>query len=136
MSYHVNNVVKEAFSHLRNIAKIRKNISGHIAEVLIHSFVSSKLDFVTHCSTVSPNMKLISCKIFRMQQLELYIACLRKYDHITPTLRMLHWFGVLIYCYIDQHESKLEKREIVWKHDARRAECFHTISSFSNFQDC
>ena len=35
-----------------------------------------------------------------------------------------------------QHEWKLEKREIVWKHDARRAECFHTISSFSNFHEC
>jgi hypothetical protein len=23
----------------------------------------------------------------------------------------------------------------VWKHDARRAECFHTISSFPNFHD-
>ena len=29
----------------------------------------------------------------------------------------------------------MEKREIVWKHDARRAECFHTISSFSNFHE-
>ena len=27
----------------------------------------------------------------------------------------------------------MEKREIVWKHDARRAECFHTISSFPIF---
>ena len=27
---------------------------------------------------------------------------------------------------------ELGKREIVWKHDARRAECFHTISSFPN----
>ena len=35
-----------------------------------------------------------------------------------------------------QHEWKLEKREIMWKHDARRAECFHTISSFSNFHEC
>ena len=35
-----------------------------------------------------------------------------------------------------QHEWKLEKREIVWKHDARRAECFHTISSFFNFHEC
>ena len=35
-----------------------------------------------------------------------------------------------------QHEWKLEKREIVWKHDALRAECFHTISSFSNFHEC
>jgi hypothetical protein len=29
-----------------------------------------------------------------------------------------------------QHEWKLGKREIVWKHESRRAECFHTISSF------
>ena len=29
-----------------------------------------------------------------------------------------------------QHKWKLEKQEIVWKHDARWAECFHTISSF------
>ena len=35
-----------------------------------------------------------------------------------------------------QHEWKLEKLEIVWKHDARRAECFHTISNFSNFHEC
>ena len=28
-----------------------------------------------------------------------------------------------------QHEWKLGKREIVWKHDARRAECFRTIST-------
>ena len=24
----------------------------------------------------------------------------------------------------------------MWKHDARRAECFNTISSFSNFHEC
>jgi hypothetical protein len=35
-----------------------------------------------------------------------------------------------------QHEWELGKREIVWKHDARRAECFHTISSFPNFREC
>ncbi len=43
-------------------------------------------------------------------------------------------FRVVIQLY--QYEWKLEKREIVWKHDARRAECFHTISSFSNFHEC
>jgi hypothetical protein len=35
-----------------------------------------------------------------------------------------------------QHEWKLEKREIVWKHDARRVECFHTISNFPNVHEC
>ena len=44
-----------------------------------------------------------------------------------------HFFRIDIQLY--QHEWKLEKREIVWKHDARRAECFRTISSFSNFHE-
>ena len=45
MRFHINNIVKGAFYHLRNIAKIRKYISAATAEVLVHSFVSSKLDF-------------------------------------------------------------------------------------------
>ena len=44
-----------------------------------------------------------------------------------------HIFCVDIQLY--QHEWKLEKRDTVWKHDGRRAECFHTISSFSNFHE-
>jgi hypothetical protein len=36
------------------------------------------------------------------------------------------------YTTVYQHEWKLGKREIVWKHD----ECFHTISSFPNFHEC
>ena len=35
-----------------------------------------------------------------------------------------------------QHKLKLEKQEIVCKKDARRAQCFHIISSFPNFHDC
>ena len=35
-----------------------------------------------------------------------------------------------------QHSWKLEKLEIVWKHSALRASCFHTISRFSNFHEC
>ena len=35
-----------------------------------------------------------------------------------------------------QHSWKLEKLEIVWKHSALRASCFHTISRFSNFHSC
>jgi hypothetical protein len=34
------------------------------------------------------------------------------------------------------HSWKLGKLEIVWKHFALRASCFHTISSFPNFHSC
>ena len=38
-----------------------------------------------------------------------------------------HFIRIDIQLY--QRSWKLEKREIVWKHDAHRAECFHTIST-------
>ena len=45
MSFHINNIVKVAFYHLRNIAKIRKYINVTTADVLVHAFIISKLDF-------------------------------------------------------------------------------------------
>ena len=45
MSFHINNIVKVAFYHLRNIAKIRKYINVTTAEVLVHAFINSKLGF-------------------------------------------------------------------------------------------
>ena len=45
-----------------------------------------------------------------------------------------HFFRIEIQLY--QHSWKLEKLEIVWKHSALRASCFHTISRFSNFHSC
>ena len=41
-----------------------------------------------------------------------------------------HFFRIGIQLY--QHSWKLEKLEIVWKHSALRASCFHTISRFPN----
>jgi len=45
MSFHINNIVKEALYHLRNIVKIRKYINVTTAEVLVQAFKNSKLDF-------------------------------------------------------------------------------------------
>ena len=45
-----------------------------------------------------------------------------------------HFFRIDIQLY--QHSWKLEKLEIVWKHSALRASCFHIISRFSNFHSC
>ena len=73
--------------------------------------------------------------ILKIMNLNLFTGSIsittREYQHLR---NIKHFFRVDIQLY--QHEWKLEKREIVWKHDARRAECFHTISSFSNFHEC
>ena len=41
---HIKNISSVAFYHLRNISKIRKMLSLHNAEILIHAFVTSRLD--------------------------------------------------------------------------------------------
>ena len=45
MSFHINNIVKGALYHLRNIAKIRQYINVTTAEVLVQAFKNFKLDF-------------------------------------------------------------------------------------------
>ena len=44
LSPHVNTIVKGAFYHIRNISKVRKYTSKSTIEILLDSFVSSKLD--------------------------------------------------------------------------------------------
>jgi hypothetical protein len=45
-----------------------------------------------------------------------------------------HFLRIDIQLY--QHSWKLWKLEIVWKHSALRASCFHTIYRFPNFHSC
>ena len=61
-------MVKGAFFHLRNIAKIRKYINTATAEVFVHSFVSTKLDFATRFYMAYLSMKLTNCKVFKTRQ--------------------------------------------------------------------
>ena len=92
-TFHINNVVKVAFYHLRNIAKIRKYINVTTAEVLVHAFINSKLDF---CNSLLHGLP--KYEINKLQSVQnavaRVIACLHKFDHISDTLKELHWLPV------------------------------------------
>ena len=61
-------------------------------------------------------------------------ALLLKFFVLYYKRNIKHFFRVDVQLY--QHSWKLEKLEIVWKHSALRASCFHKISRFSNFHSC
>ena len=88
-SPHVNTIAKRAFYHVRNISKKRKYNSKSSTEIVIHSFVSSKLGF---CNS------LLKQDIVKLQSVQnaaaRIIAGLKKRDHITKTWRDLHWLPV------------------------------------------
>ena len=93
MDVQINNICKTAFYHLRNIAKMRKFLTHRQCEILIHAFISSKLDY---CNVLLSGLQ--QSRIDRLQHVQNSAACLltatSRYDHVTPVLRSLHWLPV------------------------------------------
>ena len=78
---------------MRNIARIRKFLTPKSTEILVHAFISSKLDYC--------NSLLYGVPKFQLQKLQhVQNAAARlitqscKYDYITPVLINLHWLPV------------------------------------------
>ena len=90
---HVNNVRKCAFYHLRTISHIRKYLTMQTTEILIHAFVTSKLD---HCNSLLYNVpKNVIKKLQLLQNAATrLITRFRKCDHFTSILFDLYWLPV------------------------------------------
>uniref|UniRef100_A0A3P9MAR3 Reverse transcriptase domain-containing protein n=1 Tax=Oryzias latipes TaxID=8090 RepID=A0A3P9MAR3_ORYLA len=88
---HIKSVTSAAFYHLKNIAK--NIISKRDLEILIHAFVSSRLDY---CNGLLTGLSKRAVK--QLQYIQNAAARVltrtRKYDHISPVLRSLHWLPV------------------------------------------
>ena len=88
---HIKHLCKTSFYHLRNIAKLRPTLTLADAEKLVHFFVSSRLDY---CNALL--IGISGRSIQRLQYIQNSAARIlmrvRKYDHITPILKSLHWF--------------------------------------------
>ena len=87
---HVNNVCKSAFYHLSTISRLRKYLSTQTTEILIHAFVTSKLD---HCNSLLYNVpKNVIKKLQSVQNASaILITRSREYHHFTPIPLDLHW---------------------------------------------
>ena len=93
MEQHVKKICGEANYHLRNISKIRKYLIQDSAQILIHAFISSKLDYCNSLLYGIP--KYLVCRLQRVQNTAARIVTLtRKYDSITPIMFKLHWLPV------------------------------------------
>ena len=90
---HIKSVTSAAFYHLKNIARIKNIVSKADLEILIHAFVSSRLDY---CNGLLTGLSKQAVK--QLQYIQNAAARVltrtRKYDHISPVLRSLHWLPV------------------------------------------
>ena len=106
MSNHVTSLSRNVSYHLRNIARIRRFMDFNTSSNVIRSLVLSRLDN-GNALLLGTNLSHID----RLQKLQNWAAklvfCAKKYDHVTPYLKQLHWlpikdriiFKILLYVY-------------------------------------
>ena len=93
MDSHINKTCKAAFFHLFNIRRIRKFLSFDNTQVLVNAFVTSRLDYCNSVLYGLPTTELQ--KLQRVQNAAARLICnVGRFDHISPTLKMLHWLPV------------------------------------------
>ena len=93
MSSQISSICKSVWYQLRNLGFIRKYLTRSAAEKIVHALISSRLDFGNALLYNLPQTKL--AKIQRSQNAATRIVTLtRKYTHITPILKSLHWLPI------------------------------------------
>ena len=93
MSSQISSICKSVWYQLRNLGFIRKYLTQSAAEKIVHALISSRLDFGNALLFNLPQTKL--AQIQRLQNAAARIITLaRKYTHITPILKFLHWLPI------------------------------------------
>ena len=93
MDKQVDKICRTAYYHLRNIRRIRPYLDKHAAETLIHAFVSSQLDYCNGLLAGLPQYLLDKLQHVQNTAVRVLLG-LRKFDHITPSLQLLHWLPI------------------------------------------
>src|SRR6218665_719633 len=93
MKHQISSLTKSCFFHLRCIWQARKCVNEKCLHTLVQAFVVSRLDYCNSvlyglpASTLQPLTTVLHCA-------EKLIRNLSPRDHVTPTLRELHWLPI------------------------------------------
>ena len=93
MASHITKLFASLFYHIYNIRWIRKYLSRQSTEILVHAFITSRLDYCNGLLYGLPD-----CLLNKLQRVQ--NACTRlifreqKFCHITPFIYELHWLPI------------------------------------------
>ena len=93
ISTHITKISSGAFDHLHNIKRISKYLSKRSLTILIHAFVTSRLDYCNGLLYGLPNCQL--SKLLRIQNdAARLVTNSHRWHNATPILSSLHWLPV------------------------------------------
>ena len=93
LKQHVRNTAKNCFYMLKNMFKIRRCINETAAKAIVHTMITSKLDY---CNAILYGLPESTLRQFtRVQNLSArFISRHGKHEHITPVLKQFHWLPI------------------------------------------
>ena len=93
MSAHVSNVCRSCYLHLRHISQIRQFLTQDAAASIVHSLVTSRLDYVNSLLYGLPDNLIKKLQLVQNNAAKLVLKK-KKFDHVTPLLKSLHWLPI------------------------------------------
>ena len=90
---HFNSIRKSSYYHLRNVAKVLPHINQANKEVVVHAFVTSRLDYCNALFTGLPKKAINQLQTIQNCAARV-LTRTKKRAHIKPVLKSLHWLPV------------------------------------------
>jgi hypothetical protein len=93
MANHVAALSRACLFHLHQLRSIKQSLSPDTSRTLVQSLISSRLDYCNSLFSGVSNQLLHKLQVVQNSAARL-ITGARKFDHMMPVLRQLHWLPV------------------------------------------
>ena len=84
----IKDITKTSFYHLKNIARVRLFLSQASTEVLMHAFISCRLDYCNALLSGLPKKSISNIQLLQNSAAQV-LTRTRGREHITPVLKLL-----------------------------------------------
>ena len=94
LTTHISSVCRSSYHVIRQLRQIRSSLDHKSCVLLANALVSSKLDFCNSLYYGLPESSIHRLQLVQNSLSRVVCPSVRRRDHISPTLRQLHWLPI------------------------------------------